>query len=226
MASAIVINIEERCQCGFTQSTITSDGFRCFPGSTDAVTYRGEIHETDTANVFDLMTHIEEWTAEGVSILVQRVFIEVDSSCRVVIESFNENECLPRTITTSESPRIAIIGGAVSAVVLVLILIICIVAITMVILVLKSRKALYKLENDKNRYVIRISACTIIIYLIYMYIMTVPIGGNWHSYMGTRPVPLLCLFLCPFSCLSLCTVITSTSVRSYNTICFTQIWCL
>ena len=167
MASAIVINVEERCQCGFTQSNITSDGFRCFPGSTDAVTYRGEIRLTDTANVFDLITHIEEWTAEGVSILVQRVFIEVDSSCRVVIESFNENECLPRsTITTSESPRIAsnaIIGGAVSAVVLVLILIICIVAITTVILVLKSRKALYKLENNKNRYVICISACTIYI---------------------------------------------------------------
>ena len=167
MASAIVINVEERCQCGFTQSNITSDGFRCFPGSTDAVTYRGEICLTDTANVFDLITHIEEWTAEGVSILVQQVFIEVDSSCRVVIESFNENECLPRsTITTSESPRIAsnaIIGGAVSAVVLVLILIICIVAITTVILVLKSRKALYKLENNKNRYVICISACTIYI---------------------------------------------------------------
>ena len=165
MATAIVINVKERCQCGFTRSNITSDGFRCFPGSSDAVTYRGEIHETGTTNVFDLITHIEEWTAEGVSILVQRVFIEVDSSCRVVIESFNENECLPRsTITTSESPRIAsnaIIGGAVSAVVIVLILIICIVAITTVILVLKSRKALYKLENDKNRYVICISACTI-----------------------------------------------------------------
>ena len=50
VANAIVTNIEERCQCGFTRSNITSDGFRCFPGSTDAVTYHGEIHETDTAN--------------------------------------------------------------------------------------------------------------------------------------------------------------------------------
>ena len=177
MASAIVTNVEERCQCGITRSNITSDGFRCFPGSTDAVTYRGEIRLTDTENVFDLITHIEEWTAEGVSILVQRVFIEVDSSCRVAIESFNEEECLPRrTITTTtifsttitatsigtsttesetESPQTApnnstdaIIGGVAAAVVIVLILIIVTIV---VILVLKSRKASYKLRNSKNR---------------------------------------------------------------------------
>ena len=163
MASAIVINVEKRCQCGFTRSNITSDGFRCFPGSTDAVTYRGEIHETDTANVFDLITHIEEWTAEGVSILVQRVFIEVDSSCRVAIESFNEEECLPRrtitatSISTTEretdSPpnngSVAIIGGGAAVVVIVLILIIVNIVI---IFVMKRRRASYKLEDNKNRY--------------------------------------------------------------------------
>ena len=160
MASAIVINVEERCQCGFTRSNITSDGFRCFPGSTDVVTYRGEIHETDTVNVFDMITHIEEWTAEGVSILVQRVFIEVDGSCRVAIESFNEEECLPRrtitatSISTTEretdSPpnngSVAIIGGGAAAVVMLLILIIGI------IVVMKRCRASYKLEDNKNRH--------------------------------------------------------------------------
>ena len=87
------------------------------------MTYRGEIHESDTVNVFDLITHniIEDWIAEGVSILVQRVFIEVDSSCRVAIESFNEEEpCLTQSIASSamEIPPLAAnsvsvyIGGA------------------------------------------------------------------------------------------------------------------
>ena len=176
MANVIVTNVEERCQCGFTLSNITSDGFRCFPGTTDAVTYRGEIRLTDTENVFDLITHIEEWTAEGVSIVVERVFIEVDSSCRVAIESFNEDECLPRsTMTTTtilsntiiatsilttdhsetENPQtaVAIIGGGAAGVVIVLLLIIGIIVVV-VILVAKSHRASYKLEDNTNRYII------------------------------------------------------------------------
>ena len=55
MTNAIVTNVEERCQCGFTRSNITTEGFLCFPASVNTVTYRGEIHETDTVNVFDLI---------------------------------------------------------------------------------------------------------------------------------------------------------------------------
>ena len=89
VANAIVINVEERCRCNFTRSNITSDRSLCFPKSDfNAVTYRGDIHETDTANVFDLINHIEEWTACGdVLIRVQNVFVKVDNSCRVAIES-------------------------------------------------------------------------------------------------------------------------------------------
>ena len=126
-------------------TSCTSDGFRCFPGSTDAVNYRGEIHETDTANVFDLIIHIEEWTAEGVSILVQRVFIEVDSSCRV---AFNEEECL--TQSTANSVSVAIIGGTAAGGVVVIKLI-GIITVTMVILVLKHCKDSYSFQETRNR---------------------------------------------------------------------------
>ena len=161
MTNAIVTNVEERCQCGFTQSNITTEGFLCFSVSVNTVTYRGEIHETDSANVFDIIKHIEDWTAGEVLIRVQQVFIKVDGSCRVAIESFNERECLPRgTLTTTdhsetESPQtapnngsIAIIGGVAAAVVIVLI---GIIVVVMVILVVKSHRASYSLNDNKKR---------------------------------------------------------------------------
>ena len=170
------MNVEERCQCGFTRSNITAEGFLCFPASVNTVTYRGEIHETDSASVFDLIKHIEDWTAGEVLIRVQRVFIKVDGSCRVAIESLNEDECLLRSTITAttilsstsatniststtesetESPQtasnngsIAIIGGAAAAVVIVLI---GIIVVVIVILVVKSHRASYKLKDNKKR---------------------------------------------------------------------------
>ena len=115
MANAIVTNVEERYRCNFTRSNITSDRFLCFPKSDffNAVTYRGDIHETDTANVFDLINHIEEWTARGdVLIRVQDVFVKVDNSCRVAIESISEQECLPRVIATIATTSIASDNGS------------------------------------------------------------------------------------------------------------------
>ena len=89
------------------------------------------------------------------------MFIKVDGSCRVAIESFNERECLPRgTLTTTvhsetESPQtapnngsIAIIGGVAAAVVIVLI---GIIVVVMVILVVKSHRASYSLNDNKKR---------------------------------------------------------------------------
>ena len=136
--------LKNRCQCGFTRSNITSDGFRCFPGSTDAVTYRGEIHETDTANVFDIIKHIEDWTTGDVLIRVQRVFIKVDSSCRVAIDFITERQCLPTGPDGNNGP-VAIIAGAVVVVVLVGLVVV------MVILVVKSGKTSYKLQDTKNK---------------------------------------------------------------------------
>ena len=157
MANAIVTNVEERCRCNFTRSNITSDRSLCFPRSDfNAVTYRGDIHETDTTKLFDLINHIVEWTARGnVLIRVQDVFVKVDNSCRVAIESISEQECLPRVIATIATTSIAsdngsstVIGGSVLAVVIILILI----GVVVVSFVLKSRKTTYSLQDTKRRY--------------------------------------------------------------------------
>lgn len=155
VANAIINNIEQRCQCMFTRSYITSglDGFRCFSESTDAVTYRAEIQETDTANVFDLIKYIEDWTAGEVLIRIGGVFIEVDSSCRVAIESIEERECLPRngsSIVNASSNNSIYIGGGVAAV-LCFLLLLAIIAIV-VTLIMKRRKASYKLGDTLRRY--------------------------------------------------------------------------
>lgn len=137
-----------RCQCGLARGNITSDGFLCFPGSSDSVTYRGEIHETETTNVNELIEHIQQWTDAGVTILVQRVFIRVDSSCRVAIDSINEEECIPRNKETNSN--VVIIGGAVTGVIIIIIIVL-IVGVVMLQIVLKRRKSSFNLKNTKSK---------------------------------------------------------------------------
>ena len=87
--------------CRFSRQSISDDAFHCF--SADAVTYRGTLHGTEQASSLQLAGFIEHWTAGGQVIPVQGVFLTVDSSCSVIIESLREAECVTATTDPSDS---------------------------------------------------------------------------------------------------------------------------
>ena len=125
--------VEELCNCGFSRRNITDDGFQCF--SADAVTYRGTLHETEQASSLQLAGFIEQWTAGEQVIPVQGVFLTVDSSCSVIIESLREAECGTATTDPSDNTA-AIIAGVV---VVICVVAIAIAAVVIAIIFVKSR---------------------------------------------------------------------------------------
>ena len=131
--------VEELCNCGFSRQSITDDAFQCF--SADAVTYRGTLHGTEQASSLQLAGFIEQWTAGEQVIPVQGVFLTVDSSCSVIIESLREAEC--GTATTGPSDSTASPSDNTAAIIAGVVVVIGVVAIAITIsiafILVKSR---------------------------------------------------------------------------------------
>ena len=136
------MNVEQRCQCGFTQDQITSSVFQCFPDSPQAVTYRAVLHGTVNASSSNIISHIEQWISEGAAISVQNVLINVDTTCVLEIASNLDIECAVSdavTVVAKESSNVA--GGIIGGVVTIVFIVIALMAIVGAIaLLLKWRK--------------------------------------------------------------------------------------
>ena len=149
---AIAMNVEERCQCGLTQDQITSSAFQCFPDSPQAVTYRAVLHGTTSAFSADIISHIEQWVSEGVTISIQNVLIDIDTNCVIEITSNRDRECgvteesTVVTVIAKGSSRSTPVGGIVGGMIsMALISILIVVIIVSMSLFLKWRKT--KINN-------------------------------------------------------------------------------
>ena len=112
--------VNELCLCGFSPKTFYSTaGFQCYDQSPTAVTFRGEIGPSLTANSSQLISYIEQWVATDPTIVVLSSRLSVDSSCNVEIDNFNDPECGDVTSTstvvtlTVTNVTGAIVGGVV-----------------------------------------------------------------------------------------------------------------
>ena len=100
----------------------------------------------------ELAAFIEEWTANGVTFPVQSVFLTIDSSCTVIIDTINDAECLPRSTdttsatsgtaaTSTTSGTAAVVAGVVVTVALLVIMaVILLIAILVVRFLKRSSK--------------------------------------------------------------------------------------
>ncbi len=129
------------CSCGLTPQHITLEEFRCF-SSSDKVTYRARLRGTASATSTEILGYLEDWIASGTaSVVVQRVRLDIDSSCSpVVINTFDAPECTGGETSSSDkadnSSVTAVIGGVFT-----LLLIIAITVIVIVVcLVLRRRR--------------------------------------------------------------------------------------
>ena len=96
--------------------------FRCFSSSPQAVTFRAILHGVSRASSSKIISYIEQWISNDITIPVQKVLINVDSSCTVSISSFDDRECQEISRQPRNDSTVAIAGGISSALLLILIL--------------------------------------------------------------------------------------------------------
>ena len=124
ISAAITSNINQLCQCGLSHENITGGVFRCFSSSSQAVTFRTllHMHETTKASSSEIISHIEQWISNDITIPVQSVLINVDSRCTVTISSFDDGECQLNSKSPRNDNSSSITGGVAFALLLSLIL--------------------------------------------------------------------------------------------------------
>ena len=121
----VVDKLNMQCQCNFNAGQITNAGFRCFPESPTAVTFRAEFTETNQSQALQLSDFLKQWVHGALIILVQAQPLKVNNACAVIITSFDEGECEVEATTTvfataSPAPsgsNASLVGGVVGAVV-------------------------------------------------------------------------------------------------------------
>ena len=152
ISAAVLENTQELCQCDFTSDRLTDDVFQCFPASPHAVTYRAALHGTASANSAQLISHIEQWTAEGAAVTIQQVLLRVDGSCAVAVSSLVEEECqLRNTRSDLSSSNTIIVTGSITggaALVTVIITVMIVATITIV----RIRKNRLKVNGERYMY--------------------------------------------------------------------------
>ena len=106
------------------------------------MTYRGTLQGTDTTTAAEVAAFIEEWTANGVTFPVQSVFLTIDSSCIVILDTVNDPECLPRSTVATSGTTAIVAGVVVTVVLLVVMAIILLIAVLVVRFLKRSSKKL------------------------------------------------------------------------------------
>ena len=86
------------------------------------MTFRAILHGGIKASSSELSSYIEQWIGNDVTIPVQSILINVDSSCMVAITSFDDGECQANSKQPTNNNLLVIIGGTVTSLLLLLVL--------------------------------------------------------------------------------------------------------
>ena len=87
----MVKELNQLCQCDYQVDGITNAGFRCFPESPTAVTFRAEISESPLLPATQLVGFLEAWVSSGRVVLEQAQLLNVDTTCATIIDSFTKS---------------------------------------------------------------------------------------------------------------------------------------
>ncbi len=147
---AVVVELRRSCQCDFEADFISSAGFRCFPESPTAVTFRAVMTGSPQVSVPELATLLEDWTSFGAFLTIQAQLLSADGSCAVAISSFGERECNPLIPDTTVAEPSAgppsgistILIGSVIAAAVFAILVVTVILGLMVVIVKRRRNSL------------------------------------------------------------------------------------
>ena len=144
----MVEELREQCQCDFQEDGIANAGFRCFPESPAAVTFRAKISESLSLSATQLVSVLEAWVSSGDMVLVQTQLLSVDNSCAAFISSFSEEECI-RPSTPASGTNTTLVSVVVPVVI---VLVIAAIAVLIALLVFRRRmKKKDKINSSASR---------------------------------------------------------------------------
>ena len=106
------------CSCAVTLGHIANAGFRCFSDDADEVTFRAELSApVPYVSLPTLLSALTQWVESGTVIAVDGIFLTLDSTCSVEIQSLSEPECAASSVAGNVvAPAV---GGSVAAVLVV-----------------------------------------------------------------------------------------------------------
>ena len=100
IATELAVFIERRCNCSFPPSHITTPQFTCPQDYPQHVTYRASVNVWSLPaqlNRSMLMGVLETWPLIHRSIFIQGERVSVEHNCPVIIQSFEDQQCVPTT---------------------------------------------------------------------------------------------------------------------------------
>ena len=151
LISATVDNINQQCDCSFSQDGVVDGEFRCFELNADDVTFRAALRGLAQVSSSVLAGYVQQWVASGATVVIQNVRLPLDSNCRdaVIIDSREELECAPAASGTSQGLNTGAAAGISAASVLVAVVIVAIIVL-LIVFVCRRRRAHVTLTNLKK----------------------------------------------------------------------------
>ena len=138
----------DSCSCVSSNDNLFSNGgFQCFGESSKYVTYRTRLHGTASASAAELQAQYEMLLATGAVLNVGAQFVSVDSSCPVVIDSFNEAECVVDTTPNMSSATTVIVAVVVCLLVVLSVIVIVLVVVFFTVRRKKTKKSVISGKN-------------------------------------------------------------------------------
>ena len=138
MTFAIVDNVNERCTCSFTNSSVLYTTFHCFDSNSDSVTFSGGLQGLLEVNSSVLAKYVVDWVKSEDNVTLQGVEYKFDHSDLndIVIR----DQCGPECGSTAEpeSPSSFLNAGEVVGVVIAVIVVLSAVVGLLVIIIVWS----------------------------------------------------------------------------------------
>ena len=137
LLTEIVKQINSRCNCGLTTTYLYNAHFECNPSQDEEVHLRGQLFAPNNEIAASgLASNITDWVNDNPKVNVEGVNFDVDGSCDVVIEDYDDPYCK----TPSSVSAALVVGVSVSVTVfIIIIIIIAVLALTIVFLVRRSQ---------------------------------------------------------------------------------------
>lgn len=89
----LLANIVPPCSCEITSSHLIDSRFRCSTESPQTVTFRTQISGDADVSAGDLVPSIQQWIESSGSFIEDGVELSFNTSCSLLITSFDSDEC-------------------------------------------------------------------------------------------------------------------------------------
>ena len=128
-------NVARLCRCEFNSTLLSKSHLQCFDESPQIVTFCTQLSQTTQTSTVELVSYIELWISDSEGVAVDGVFLGFQTTCSLVINSLDVDEC--PGFTDANDSLGGIVGRVMAAVLLFILVGVAIV--TLIVFIKKQR---------------------------------------------------------------------------------------